>query len=603
MALSQPGIRPLAFRRWAGCFLLATSLAAPAVALPESLTTLSERSGYQSTGRYDEVPALCEAFARRWPEKVRWESFGTTPEGRPMVAMVVSASGALTAEKARAAGLPVLLFQGGIHSGEIDGKDAGFWAVRDLLEKDDPLLENVVLVFVPVFNVDGHERFGAWNRPNQNGPKEMGWRVTSQNLNLNRDYTKADSAEMLAMLRLLQAWDPILYVDLHATDGAQFQPDIALMVEPRFAGDPVLMPATRKMQLDTVERLKAQGSMPLDFYPSFRDYEKPASGFSLSANTPRFSTGYWPLHNRMAMLVETHSWKDYKTRVRITRNTVVALAEQTARQGREWMKLARQADQAASKLAGKPVALSFKTDESQGQEISYPGYAYKMVDSPISGAPVVVYDTATPQNWTVPFFDRVVPNLVVKAPAAGYLVPAGQAALVRGKLEAHGVRYSVLERGLAQTPVEVFRATEFAFSPKPVEGHTTATFQGEWTEESQSLPAGSLFVPIDQPAARLVMTLLEPQAPDSLAGWGFFNAHFEQKEYMEEYVVEDVAKAMMKADPSLKVEFETKLREDAKFAADPNARRDFFYRRHPAWDSRLGLYPVYRTEVAPVGKR
>ncbi len=520
-----------------------------------------------------------------------------------MVAMVVTASGALSSEKARELDLPVLLFQGGIHAGEIDGKDAGFWALRDLLEKDDPLLRKVVLVFVPVFNVDGHERFGAWNRPNQNGPREMGWRVTSQNLNLNRDYAKADSVEMRAMLALLRAWDPILYVDLHATDGAQFQPDIALMVEPRFAGDPVLMPATRKMQLETVERLKAQGSMPLDFYPSFRDYEKPASGFSLSANTPRFSTGYWPLHNRMAMLVETHSWKGYPTRVRITRNTVLELARQTAEHGREWKKLAHQADQAASKLAGKPVALSFKTDESQGKEISYPGYAYTMVDSAISGAPVVVYDTSTPQDWKVPYFDRVVPNLVVKAPGAGYLVPAGQAELVRDKLDTHGVRYSVLEKGLAESPVQVFRAGEFTPSPRPVEGRTTATFRGEWSSEPHSLPPGSLFVPIDQPAARLAMTLLEPQAPDSLAGWGFFNAHFEQKEYMEEYVVEDVAKEMMKVNPALKVEFETKLREDAAFAADPNARRDFFYRRHPAWDSRFGLYPVYRTDTSPVLKR
>ena len=82
-------------------------------------------------------------------------------------------------------------------------------------------LAQVTFVFVPVFNVDGHERFGRWNRPNQVGPEEMGWRTTAQNLNLNRDYVKADAPEMQAMLRLLNEWDPILYVDLHVTDGAQ----------------------------------------------------------------------------------------------------------------------------------------------------------------------------------------------------------------------------------------------------------------------------------------------------------------------------------------------------------------------------------------------
>ena len=92
-------------------------------------------------------------------------------------------------------------------------------------------------MFVPVFNVDGHERFSRANRPNQIGPEEMGWRVTSQNLNLNRDYVKADAPEMQAMLRLLNEWDPILYADLHVTDGAQFEHDVSFNVAPTLAGD------------------------------------------------------------------------------------------------------------------------------------------------------------------------------------------------------------------------------------------------------------------------------------------------------------------------------------------------------------------------------
>ena len=94
-----------------------------------------------------------------------------------------------------------------------------------------------MFIFVPVFNIDGHERFGRWNRPNQRGPEEMGWRTTAQNLNLNRDYVKADSPEMQAMLRLVNEWDPLAYIDLHVTDGAKFEHDISIQVEPRHAGD------------------------------------------------------------------------------------------------------------------------------------------------------------------------------------------------------------------------------------------------------------------------------------------------------------------------------------------------------------------------------
>jgi len=163
----------------------------------DSLSTVAERSGFRQTGRYDEVIALCAAFQARWPDAVRCQEFGRTPQGRPMQVLVVSRSGALDPQAARAAGLPVLLVQGGIHAGEIDGKDAVFLLLRELLEgkKGKGLLEKQVLVFVPVFNVDGHERFGAWNRPNQRGPEQMGWRVTAQNYNLNRDYVKADGPE------------------------------------------------------------------------------------------------------------------------------------------------------------------------------------------------------------------------------------------------------------------------------------------------------------------------------------------------------------------------------------------------------------------------
>src|SRR5690606_17682588 len=282
------------------------------------------------------------AFAEQWPQAVRCLEFGRSPEGRPMLALAASQAGALTGAAARERRLPVLLFQGGIHSGEIDGKDAGFLVLRELLEGRvvPGALDKSVFVFVPVFSVDAHERFGRWNRPNQNGPEEMGWRVTSHNLNLNRDYTKAEAPEMQAMLRLLNEWDPILYVDLHATDGAQFEHDISVLVEPKYTGSPLLQPRGKQLLREINERLTERGALPTDFYPSLRDHNDPASGFSHGAYPPRYSTGYWALRNRFAVLVETHSWKDYPTRVRLTRDAILAMVELAARDGREWLALA-----------------------------------------------------------------------------------------------------------------------------------------------------------------------------------------------------------------------------------------------------------------------
>lgn len=161
------------FTRLALRLLLLTSTSAALAATP--LSTQAERSGFVQTGRYDEVIALCDAFAQRSPQAVRCIQFGTTPEGRPMKALVASTSGALDAQSAAQQKLPVVLIQGGLHAGEINGKDAGFLALRELLDgkAGKGVLDKLVWVFVPVFTVDGHERCGAWNRPTQRGTEQM----------------------------------------------------------------------------------------------------------------------------------------------------------------------------------------------------------------------------------------------------------------------------------------------------------------------------------------------------------------------------------------------------------------------------------------------
>ena len=579
------------------CASLLLALASAANA-QSALTTVAERSGFSETGRYEEVTALCDAFARQYPKAVRCTTFGTTPEGRPMKALVASTSGALTPEQAQRRGLPVVLIQGGIHAGEIDGKDAGFLALREVLEgrAANGALDRLVWVFVPVFNVDGHERFGAWNRPNQRGPKEMGWRTTAQNYNLNRDYLKADTPEMQAMLQLVQRWDPLVTVDLHATNGAQFEHDISIQVEPVHAGDAGLRTAGLALRTGVIDDLAKQGSLPLPYYPSFVVQDDPTSGFEDGVPPPRFSHGYFLLRNRIAMLVETHSWKEYPVRVRITRNTVVSVLEHVARDGASWLTTAKQADIAAASLGGRQEPLTYVAAPA-ARTVEFRGYAYTRTTSDVSGALMTRYDETTPQVWKVPLKDDIRPGIVVEAPGAGYLVPAAEAAWVAAVLKTHGVEYRLLGKHW-QGDAQVFRATKSSFGSASVETHQRLTVEGDWTRESRATPAGALFVPIAQPRARLVMALLEPKAPDSLLAWGRFNNAFERKEYMEDYVAEAVAREMLR-DPAVKAEFERRLREDTAFAQSPAARLEFFYRRHPSWDERYQLYPVLRVDAAP----
>lgn len=582
--------------------LFALSSALPLAYVPlahaaPALTTVSERSGFQQTGRYEEVQQLCKAFQQAYPKQVRCFEFGRTPEGRPMLALAVSRSGALTAEQARKRGLPVLLVQGGIHAGEIDGKDAGFLALREALDgKAAPgALDKQVLLFVPVFNVDGHERFGEWNRPNQRGPVAMGWRTTAQNYNLNRDYVKADAPEMQAMLALVNAWDPLAYIDLHVTDGAKFQPDVSIQVEPVHGGDAALMTAGVALREAVMADLRKEGSDPKHYYISFAKTDDPQSGFEDSMSAPRFSTGYFPLRNRFAMLVETHSWKDYPTRVRITRNTIVSLLSQVAEHGAEWRKLAAEADARALNLGNQLVPLSYRTTD-RTRMIQFAGYEYTRTPSSVSGALWTRYDESKPQMWTVPLRDEVVPNLQVAAPAGGYLVPAAQAAMVAAKLAQHGISYKVLNADLGKIDVEAFRADKSKFGAQSFEGHQALAVEGAWRREAREVGKGALFVPIAQAKSRLVMAMLEPESADSLLAWGAFNNAFERKEYMEEYVAEEVAREQLK-DPAVAAEFKRKLDSDPAFAASSAQRLEFFARRHPSWDERFKLYPVMRSAV------
>jgi hypothetical protein len=570
--------------------LSSTSLAA------ESLKTVAEQSGNRRTGRYEEVQRLCPAYAQRWPGKVRCFEFARTPEGRPMLALAASADGLLEASAARAAQRPVVLMQGGIHAGEIDGKDAGLLALREMLEGKAArdALTRVTLVFVPVLNVDGHERFGRWNRPNQVGPEEMGWRTTAQNFNLNRDYVKADAPEMQAILRLLNEWDPVLYVDLHVTDGAQFEHDVSYNVAPTLAGDEELKGRAVALRDELLARMRARGSLPLDFYPSFVQDDDPSSGFAAGVGPKRFGTEYWAARNRIGLLVETHSWKDYPTRVQATHDTIIALMEMAARDGRAWNAAAAAADARAAQIGGKQAVLAYENTEDV-RTIEFRGYAYTREPSPVSGALLTRYDPTKPQIWRVPLKDRVRPALTVTAPTGGYVVPAAYASWVGDKLRVHGVEFSTLPSGWPAAPTETFRATSASPAPATFEGRTQMKLEGSWRKEPRAIPAGSLFVPIAQPKSQIVMALLEPQEPDSLASWGFFNAAFERKEYMEAYVAEDVAREMLQKDAALRQEFERKLATDPEFAKSPGARLDFFYRRHSSWDEQHNLYPVLRT--------
>jgi hypothetical protein len=467
-------------------------------------------------------------------------------------------------------------------------------------ERAKETLKRVTFVFVPVFNVDGHERFGPNNRPNQVGPEEMGWRTTAQNLNLNRDFTKLDAPETQALVALLDDWDPELFLDLHVTDGAEFRHDVAVMIEPAEAGPLPLRAPARALRDEILAKLTATGHLPTPFYPSFRKDDDPASGVVASAFGPRFAHGYWGWRERLGLLVETHSWKPYVTRVHATAEVLVASLEAAARDGAAWRRACDEADAQAAALAGTSVPLAFEPTKHE-TPLTFLGVAYARSPSAVSGGLVTRYDASVPQDWTIPFFDELAPSVSVTLPGAGYVVPAAQSEWMIPKLRLHGIAFETIPKD-ARLGCESWRATKVTWPKEPFEGRFEPAVEGAWAPDARDVRAGSIYVPLAQPRGRLVAMLLEPSGPDSFLQWGFFNACFERKEYMEAYVAEAEAQRMLAADAALAKEFADKLATDAAFAADPAARLDFFARRHPSWDERVGLYPVIRVDAPPAGQ-
>jgi murein tripeptide amidase MpaA len=571
---------------------MAQSVSPPA---PLEWQTHAEKTEYRETPRYEETIAYSKKLDAASP-LIKLTSFGQSGEGRALPLLIAATGDDFTPEAARKAGKAIVLIQACIHAGESDGKDAGLALLRDIaITKSRPgLLDRVVLLFIPMYNTDGHERFSAYNRINQNGPAEMGWRATSAGLNLNRDYMKADAPETRAWLRMWTEWNPDLFIDCHVTDGADFRYNVTYQYEHHDNAPASVRDWMRgAIEGRIVPATETDGNL-LTTYLVFKDNRDFTQGIVGFIATPRFSTGYTPLRNRPGLLIETHMLKDYRSRVRGTYDLLRHALEEVNRDPQSLLRAVRLADEetVADGRAFNPARrypLRFDLTETS-RPFQLKAVEYRRELSDVSGAVRVIYGTQ-PVDMTVPLFDEVRTTASATTPLY-YIIPA-QWQDVINTLKAHGLR---LQRLVAPATIEVesYRFSEVKWASAPFEGRVMATYKTSAVRERRIYPAGSVVVPMAQPAARVALYLLEPEAPDSFVAWGFFNAIFEEKEYAEDYVMEKLAREMLAKDENLRREFEQRVANDPKFAGSANERLRFFFMRSPYWDQQINLYPVGR---------
>jgi hypothetical protein len=567
----------------------------------EALRTRAETSDFAATANYDETLAWLRQLQRHFPE-MYLGFYGTSGEGRAMPFVVVSREKAFTGRRARKAGKPIVLIQNGIHAGEIDGKDASLLLLRELaLGKHPQVLDAVTLVVLPIYNVDGHERISPYNRPNQDGPRAgMGFRTTTNGLDLNRDYLKLSSEEARSLVALVNDWRPHLHVDDHVTDGVDM--DWVLTWSWAEAPQaPAPVDAWLAAHMPAVLGATAQAGHKVGPYVDLVDRNDPTKGFSSWVGQPRYSSGYFPLRNRPSILVENHSYKPYRQRVLANRDFLWALLDEIARDPAA-LTGAVAAAEAAEVAKGRPDAppseVAVDVEPSPASDpIRFPVYPGEVKTSVVSGQPLLLFHRpvgCAVKAIEVPWIHR---SAVVKAlpRPRGYLVLPGWPQ-IEARLRGHGLRVERLQEP-AELAVEAMRASE----PKPAaasyQGLTRLTAKIERSPETRKIPAGALWVPADQPDFEVAVQLLEPEAPDSLLSWGLLSSLFEGKEYVDARVLEGLAADRLK-DPKLAAEWATALK-DEKFAADPQARYQWWFRRTPYWDATIGLLPYFRVMTAP----
>jgi hypothetical protein len=545
---------------------------------------------------YHEAIACYEKLAAAHADIFHLYTVGSTDSGYPLHVAVLSTEGLFDPQKIRAAGKRILLINNGIHPGEPEGIDATIMLLRDLLNKPvetKQLLQNMVIVAIPVYNIDGCLNRGSFSRANQDGPEAYGFRGNARNLDLNRDFIKCDSRNARTFNQIFTTWLPDIFVDNHTSNGADYQYVMTLI-------------ATQHNKLEAPLGQFLQETMIPELYRDMKERnwemipyvdtpgETPDSGIVGFCDHGRYSTGYAAMWNTIGFMPETHMLKPFKDRVWSTYAFMEVVIHFIQRHHEAIGKARKEAWENTRNK--QEFVLDWAMDQKKHDTLTFKGYAAKYKPSEVSGLPRLWYDRSEPYEKGIPYYNYFLPSTKVEKPAA-YLIPQAWEHVIE-RLRINGVQMQTLEK-----EIDVETETYFIRDYKTRngwEGHYYhSAVQLEKKSQRRHFSKGDILVLTDQIANRYLMETLEPNAPDSWFAWNFFEPVLMQKEYFSAYVFEDLAAQFLKENPAIKAELDTKRAADPDFAASAKDQLDWVYRKSPWYEPTHRMYPVARisTEV------
>jgi hypothetical protein len=503
--------------------------------------TRPELTNYRETSSYADVRQFLDSL-RKLRAPLVFGSIGKTNEGREIPFVIASRPLVSTPSEAKRLGRPIVYVQANIHAGEVEGKEALLSLLRDLTFSGKPnALDSIVLIAVPIYNADGNERFApqSVNRTEQNGPERVGIRANAQNLDLNRDYVKAEAPETRASLAMFSTWDPDVFVDLHTTDGSfhgyalTYSPSLspAAVFAGVYARDSLLPVLRSRMRTRHGFEVFDYGNFVSDGRGLVADTTVP-QGWETYDSRPRFGTNYYGVRGRIAILSEAYSHDTLERRIASTYAFVNEILSLVAEKGAAIRSLTARADSQPMSWGRSPDSLQMVAVRSE--LVSSPPMVdviredlEKTGDSSLTqpGVPRGERRTGRYRTVRMPVYDRFTSTLD-RVPPAAYVIAPEDTAIVT-LLRLHGVRVDRSDSAWTARG-ESFVIDSIITSPRPFQGHHEVRLKGRWERGLQSLPPNSFIVSTAQPRGTLVVYLLEPESDDGFTTWNFFDSRIQK---------------------------------------------------------------------------
>lgn len=572
--------------------LIAFMLSSPNFSSSQNLNIMTpfEKNNNQ-TATYDEVIDFYKKLAKNHKKIVSFKKAGMTDSGHPLHELVISLDGYFEPSKARKNNQTILFINNGIHPGEPEGIDATMMLLRDYLEDDKKAqeLKGLVIVAIPVYNIDGCLRRNSYSRANQDGPESYGFRGNDRNLDLNRDFIKCDSRNAKSFNQLFSYWSPDFFVDNHTSNGADYQYTMTLIATQHNKLETQLGEFLQKKCLPFLySDMEKKGWEMIPYVDS--DGETPDSGILGFSDNPRYSTGYTAVHNVIGFMPETHMLKPFKDRLASTYEFMKTVIHFLQTDGREIATIKKAAETAVANQS--KFALEWKLDKSKFEKIPFRGYEAKHKPSDVSGLPRLYYDRNAPYTKEIKYWNEFAPSIEIEKPLA-YIIPQAYDNVIE-RLEWNGVKVQHLRQDI-EIEVEKYKILDFKTTANAYEGHYLhSNIKVEKIVEKTKFRKGDFVIIPNQTTNKYIVETLEPQAPDSYFAWNFFDGILMQKEGFSAYVFEDLAAKFLAEHPEVKEKLDEKKKEDAKFAASAEAQLDWVYKHSPYYEPTHRIYPVGR---------